>query len=112
MMLLHARNIWDIKIQSVCGILTARDGDQTELFFSANFGQVTLEPPRVIINPNRLYPIEGVIRRERRFAINVLASTQRELALGAMNLRRRALDKPRLLRVRVLDDARHGTPYL
>src|SRR5437899_1402819 len=111
-MRLPARNIWDIKIQSVCGVLSARDGREVELFFSANFGQATLEPPRVIINPNRLYPIESIIRREHRFAINVLGSGQRDLALRLMTIRRRAVDKPRLLGVRVLDDPQHSIPYL
>src|SRR5438445_594625 len=96
-MLLPARNIWDIKIQAVCGILSARDRDGVEIFLSGNFGQASLEPPRVIINPNRLYPIEPVIRRERRFALNVLGASQRGTAIRLINASRRETHRAILL---------------
>jgi predicted dehydrogenase len=56
---------------------------------SANTGQVSLSPPRVAINPNRLYPVEPAIREVARFAINVMpASTRREVT-RLMRIRRR-----------------------
>lgn len=111
-MLLPARNIWDIKIQSVCCILSARDRDGVEIFLSANFGQASVSPPRVIINPSRLYPIEPVIRRERRFAINVLGASQRRTAIRLINVRRRAIHKDILLGIVTCNDSRHDIPYV
>src|SRR5215471_223491 len=111
-MILPCRNIWDIKIQCVCGILSAFNGSDIELFLSANFGQVSLDPPRLIVNPNRLYPIETAILREQRFAINVLSSAQRELALRMLRLRRRATAKAKLSNFTLSTDSQHRIPYL
>lgn len=111
-MRLPARNIWDIKIQCVCGIISARDGNGVELYLSANFGQASLSPPRVIINPNRLYPIEPIIRREGRFAINVMAASQRNVAIRMGRIRRRALRKDEVLGIPTLNDLQHGIPYV
>ena len=79
-----ARTIWDTRVQAVCSIISAADLPETELWMCGNFGQCSLEPPRVIINPNRLYPIEPVIRRERRFAINVASRDQRDAVIRAI----------------------------
>lgn len=111
-MLRPARTIWDTKIQCVCGVITASDGDRVEVFLSGNFGQASISPARVVINPNRLYPIEPVIKRTRRFAISVLAASQRDVAIRLVNVRRRALDKARIVGVTVSTDPRFGIPYL
>jgi len=111
-MLLPARTIWDIKIQCVCGMISATDGEGVEVFLSGNFGQVSVSPPRIAINPNRLYPIEAIIRRERRFAINVLAASQREMAIRLINVRRRAIEKASIVGLTMEKDARHLIPFL
>ena len=111
-MRIAARTIWDTRIQTVCSIVSARDDDDIELWLCANFGQAGLDPPRVIINPNRLYPIEGAIRRARRFAINVLPLHHRALALALTRLRRRIPNKIDRLGLTVIGDKRHGIPYL
>ena len=61
-MKLVARTIWDVKVQAVCSIVTVHAEPEIELWMCANFGQCSIDPPRVIINPNRLYPIEGAVR--------------------------------------------------
>jgi predicted dehydrogenase/flavin reductase (DIM6/NTAB) family NADH-FMN oxidoreductase RutF len=111
-MLLSAGTIWDIKIQCVCGIISAREGDEVEIFMCGNFGQASLSPPRVIINPNRLYPIEPIIRRQRRFAINVLAASQRDVTIRLTQLRRRATGKADLLGVLIRNDDQHNIPFV
>jgi predicted dehydrogenase/flavin reductase (DIM6/NTAB) family NADH-FMN oxidoreductase RutF len=111
-MILPARNIWDTRIQSVCAVISARDGQDAEVWMCGNFGQASLDPPRVVINPNRLYPIEGIIRREGRFAINVLSASHRDAAWRLMNARRRSPGKTKLLGLPVLDDNPFGIPYL
>lgn len=111
-MRLPARTIWDIRIQGVCGIVSAADGAGAEIFFSGSFGQASLSPPRIVINPNRLYPIEPIIRRERRFAINILAAGQRAVAIRLINVRRRALAKDRIADIVVERDPQHGIPHV
>ncbi|MGH7718099.1 MAG: flavin reductase [Gemmatimonadaceae bacterium] len=106
-----ARHIWDTRIQSVCGIVTAPTPGGAELFLSANFAQVTLTPPRVAVNPNRLYPIEPAIRASRRFAISVMPSSAREQVSRLMKLRRREPDKARAAGIALSVDA-HGIPYV
>jgi len=64
------RTIWDTRIQTVCGILSAKGEHGVELYFSATFAQVSLAPPRVIVNPNRMYAIENAIRSGGQFAID------------------------------------------
>ena len=71
-MRLPSQTIWDTRIQCVCGIIAAEGEAGPEIYFSANFAQATLEPPRLIINPNRIYPIEPAIRRAGRFSVAVL----------------------------------------
>jgi predicted dehydrogenase/flavin reductase (DIM6/NTAB) family NADH-FMN oxidoreductase RutF len=105
------RTIWDTRIQSVCGILSARGDDGTEVYFSATFAQISLSPPRVIVNPNRMYAIEGAIRKGRRFAINVLPVTERALLMRLIRMRRRQPNKPELAGLNITDDE-HGIPFL
>lgn len=95
----------------MCGVLSARGTGGVELYFSANFAQLTLAPPRIAINPNRLYPIEPAIRSTRRFAINVMPVERRDEVIRLMNIRRRQPRKMELLRMQVLED-QHGIPFL
>jgi len=88
-----AATIWDTKIQCVCSVVTAREGDDVELWMCGNFGQVSLGEPRIAVNPNRQYPIERAIRRERRFAIGVFSRAQRDLAIRLTRTRRRSPNK-------------------
>ena len=109
-MIWPGRTIWDTRVQSACGIITSRGEIATELFGSASFAQVTLSPPRVIINPNRTYPIESAIARSGRFAINILAATDRNVMIQMMRVRRRQPDKARVLDLKVSED--HQIPFL
>jgi len=84
-----ARTIWDTRIQCICGVVAAAEHGETELWACANYGQVSFDPPRLIVNPNRLYPIEPVIRRTRRFTLNELAESDRAALLRLFRLRRR-----------------------
>jgi scyllo-inositol 2-dehydrogenase (NAD+) len=111
-MKLPARTIWDVKVQAVCSIISARETPETELWMCGNFGQCSLDPPRVIINPNRLYPIEAVIRRERRFAINITRRDQRDALMRAIRVRRRSTHKATTVGLPVIQDATHDIPYL
>lgn len=96
-MIVPARTIWDTRIQCVCGVIAAKEGGETEVFLSGNFGQATFDPPRIVVNPNRLYPIEGMIRRVRRFSVNVLRAEDRDEAIRLMRLRRRQPHKADVL---------------
>lgn len=111
-MRLDARTIWDVKVQAVCSIVTVQDEPEIELWMCGNFGQCSIDPPRVIINPNRLYPIEGAIRRVRRFAINVASREQRPAVLRAIRVRRRSVHKATTVGLPVIHDSMHGIPYL
>ena len=91
------RTIWDTRIQSICGILTAAGPQEVEIYFSASFAPLSLEPPRVVVNPNRTYPIDEAIQSTRRFAINVLASDQLALAVKLVKMPRRLGGKAALL---------------
>jgi len=105
------RTIWDTRIQSVCGVLSA-DGDQgVEIYFSATFAQVSFDPPRIIVNPNRMYAIEEMIRRGRRFAINVVPLSEKENLIRLIRLRRRQTHKPEQLGLVICKDE-HGIPFL
>lgn len=106
-----AATIWDTKIQCVCSVVTAREGEDVELWMCGNFGQASLAEPRIALNPNRLYPIEPAIRRERRFAISVLSEKQRDLGIRLTRVRRRAVNKPKVVGLRVAEDEQHGIPY-
>ncbi len=110
-MIWPGRTIWDTRAQSVCGIISARGEVEPEIFGSASFGQVTLDPPRVVINPNRTYPIEPAIRKAGRFAVNVLAASDRNLMITLMKARRRQPGKARVLGVELSSD-KHQIPFL
>jgi predicted dehydrogenase/flavin reductase (DIM6/NTAB) family NADH-FMN oxidoreductase RutF len=110
-MRIAAQTIWDTRIQCVCGVIAAREGDHTEVYFSATFGQATTDPPRIIINPNRLYAIEGIIRRCGRFSLNLLSVRQREEALRLIRMRRREPNKIGVLGWQIAD-GESGIPYL
>lgn len=105
------RTIWDTRIQTVCGILSARGDHGIEVYFSATFAQVSLSPPRLIVNPNRMYAIAEAIRKGRRFAINVLPVSERERLTKLMRLRRRQPHKPELVGLEICEDG-HGIPFL
>ena len=107
-MRLPVRDIWEARVQSLCGVVCAGD----ELWLCGNYGQGTLDPPRIVINPNRLYPIEAAIREHRRFALCVLGVSQRADALRVANVRRREPGKARAVDVGVTIDRTHQTPYL
>jgi predicted dehydrogenase/flavin reductase (DIM6/NTAB) family NADH-FMN oxidoreductase RutF len=109
-MIWPGRTIWDTRVQSVCGIISAHGQYGPELFGSASFAQATLSPPRVIINPNRTYPIEPAIQKTGRFAINVLPSSERQLMIDLMKMRRRQQDKARTLGLELSEN--FGVPYL
>jgi len=111
-MLRYARNIWETKIQCVCSVISARDGDDVELFLCANFAQASFDPPRVIVNPNVLYPIERAIRRERQFAINVFQASWREAALRMVRVRRRTPGKRDVLGLPIAEHERLRIPYI
>src|SRR3954469_8132639 len=106
-----AATIWDTKIQCVCSIVSAREGDDIELWLCGNFGQVSLDDPRIAVNPNRLYPIEPAIRRERRFAIGILSEKQRDLALRLSRIGRRTIHKPQLLELEMAEHQQFAIPY-
>ena len=91
------RTIWDTRIQGVCGILSAKGDHGVELYFSATFAQVSFNPPRVIVNPNRMYAIEEAIRTRRRFAINVVPLSEKDNLIRLVCLRRRQTHKAELL---------------
>ena len=105
------RTIWDTRIQSVCGILTVSSEEGTEIFGSASFAQASLTPPRVIVNPNRTYAFEPAIRQTRRFAINVLPATSRNLMIQWMRIRRREPEKAKLLGLTIAED-HLGIPFV
>src|SRR5579871_5126796 len=110
-MRIPARNIWDVRIQTVCSVVSAREGEGVELWMCGNFGQASIDPPRIIINPNRLYPIEAAVLRERRFALNVFRQSQREVAIRLIRLRRREPDKDKVIGLPIEVDKQHGIPY-
>lgn len=111
-MRLPVRTIWDTKIQCVCAVVTAQDRHRVEMWMCGNFARAGLNPPMVIVNPNVLYPIEGVMRREGRFAINIFAQEGKEAILRMVRVRRRTPNKERVLGMPVRRHERHGIPYI
>src|SRR5215831_2796823 len=105
------KTIWDTRVQAVCGILTAADPNGVEIYFSASFAQVTLHPPRIVINPNRTYAIEEIVRTTRRFAVNVMAVEQQDMAVRLMKMPRRQPAKAKILGLEICQD-QHGIPFL
>jgi predicted dehydrogenase/flavin reductase (DIM6/NTAB) family NADH-FMN oxidoreductase RutF len=110
-MIWPGRTIWDTRAQSVCGIISAKGKLEPELFGSASFAQFSLSPPRVIINPNRTYPIESAIQNAGRFAINILPASEQDLMIKVMRVRRRQPGKAKVLGIQLSEDA-HGIPFL
>ncbi len=111
-MRIPARTIWDTKIQCICGVVAVQDGDVLELWGCGNYGQATSDPPRIIINPNRSYPIEGALRRRRRFSLSVFRADQREAAILLARARRRDPDKERRMGLEFVTDEESGIPRL
>jgi predicted dehydrogenase/flavin reductase (DIM6/NTAB) family NADH-FMN oxidoreductase RutF len=109
-MQLPGRTIWDTRIQSVCGLLSARGDDGIELYFSSTFAQVSLDPPLVIINPNRMYAIEPAIRNGRRFAINILPVGERDRLVRLTQMRRRHPEKWKAVGLEIGEDE-HQIPF-
>jgi predicted dehydrogenase/flavin reductase (DIM6/NTAB) family NADH-FMN oxidoreductase RutF len=107
-----ARTIWDTGIQNICGVVTAKFGDDIELWMTANFGQVSIKPPKLIINPNRTYPIIEAIEHTRCFAINVLQASFEDLARNIVALRMRSPGKTRTLNLPIEFDAHTGIPFI
>lgn len=87
------RTIWDTRVQSICGILTAAGPYEVEIYFSASFAPLSLDPPQVIVNPNRTYSIAEAIQSSGRFAINILAVEQVSLAAKLVKMPRRLSGK-------------------
>ncbi len=110
-MIAPARTIWDTRIQCVGGVIAARDGGDTEIYFSANFGQASLDPPRIVINPNRLYPIEPMIRSSGRFTVSILSADQGEAAYRLARVPRREACKSAVTGWHI-DEEEPGFPYV
>src|SRR5215216_5648225 len=108
-MLRSVRHIWDTHLQSEGGLLAARAAHGPEIYFTATFAQVTIDPPRIAVNPNRIYPIEAAILGSGKFAINVMPASARDAVLRVMALRRRERDKPGAAGLTVVDGP-HGLP--
>lgn len=98
-------------MQGICGILSARGEDETAMFVSATFAQVTLSPPRVVVNPNRTYSIETAISRTSRFAINVMPASSRDLIIRLMKVRRRQPQRGEIVDLVVREDE-HEIPFI
>jgi predicted dehydrogenase/flavin reductase (DIM6/NTAB) family NADH-FMN oxidoreductase RutF len=110
-MIQPARTIWDTRIQCICGIVAARATAGAEVYLCGNFGQASVDPPRIIINPNRIYPIEAILRESRRFSLNVMPEARRPELLRLARLRRREPRKAELLGWQLAED-HHGIPFL
>lgn len=110
-MKIPGRTIWDTRIQGVTGVLCARGAFGIELLTSATFAQVTQTPPRVIVNPNRAYGINEVIKVRGSFSINVMPHDTGPLVARLMRMRRRQPDKAKILSIEILEDERH-IPYV
>ena len=105
------RTIWDTRVQGVCGVLSAQGEDETAIFVSATFAQVTLSPPRVVINPNRTYSIDAAISSTSRFAISVMPASRRDQIVRLMRVRRRQPNKAEIVGL-VLSHDHHGIPFI
>ncbi len=106
-----ARHIWDTGVQCICAVVSARAEHGVELFLSANFAQLSTTPPRIGINPNRLYPIEPAIRSAGRFAINIMPSSSREQMSRLLRIRRREPRKADVLGW-TIETSEDGTPFV
>lgn len=107
----NGQTIWDTRIQGATGVVSAQAEHGVELFATGTFGQLSLDPPRVVVNCNYKYPIDRAIFEQRRFAINILRPEQDRLVAALMNLRRREPEKARVLGLNVAKGS-HEIPYL
>jgi predicted dehydrogenase/flavin reductase (DIM6/NTAB) family NADH-FMN oxidoreductase RutF len=105
------RTIWDTRVQSVCGILSANGAAGIEIFVSASFAQVSLSPPLVIVNPNRMHSIEPAIALTGRFAINVMPVSSRRTVARLMKMRRREPNKSQVAGLSIEEDE-HLIPFV
>lgn len=105
------RTIWDTRIQGICGLLSAQGDNETALFVSATFAQVTLDPPRVVVNPNRTYSIEPAIERTSRFAISVMPASRQDQIVRLMAARRRQPNRSDVVGLTVQEDD-WGIPFI
>jgi len=105
------RTIWDTRVQGICGILSSQGEDETALFVSATFAQVSLTPPLVVINPNRTYSIEPAISRTGRFAINVMPASSQEQIIRLMAARRRQPNRADVVGL-VVSESEHRIPFV
>ena len=110
-MQLPGRTIWDTRIQTVCALLSARGEDGVEIHFTSTFAQVSFSPPRVVVNPNRMYSVEQAIRATGRFAINVLPISEKDRLVRLTQMRRRQTDKWKLLGLDIVED-QHEIPFV
>ena len=94
-------------MQSVCGILSAHTESGVEIFVSASFAQVSLSPPLVAVNPNRMHSVEPAIALTGRFAINVLTVGSREVVARMMRMRRREPNKAQVVGLSIVEDEYH-----
>jgi len=106
------RTIWDTRVQGVCGVLSAHGENETALFVSATFAQLTLDPPRVIVNPNRTYSIEPAIAKTRRFAISVMPASRQNEIVRLMAARRRQPDRAQVVGLTIEEDVEHSIPFV
>jgi predicted dehydrogenase/flavin reductase (DIM6/NTAB) family NADH-FMN oxidoreductase RutF len=67
---------------------------------------VSLSPPLVIVNPNRMHSVEPAVASAGRFAINVMPVSARKTFIRLMNMRRREPEKHHLLGLNILEDER------
>jgi flavin reductase (DIM6/NTAB) family NADH-FMN oxidoreductase RutF len=61
-------------------VVTAREGDVRHGMTVSAFSSVSAEPPLVLVCANRQSTTHGMIERGGAFAVNVLASDQRDLS--------------------------------
>src|SRR5260221_501986 len=106
-----ARTIWDTRVQGVSGIVTAEDESGVEIYYSATFAQLCLDPPLIGINLNRLHHIEETVRTTKRFAINIVPLSAREVASQLLRIRTKGLRKENAVGIALLRD-HHQIPYI
>jgi flavin reductase (DIM6/NTAB) family NADH-FMN oxidoreductase RutF len=72
-------------MSSVCSPVSVVTGFEDDLPYGTTvsaFASLSLEPPMVLISLDKRSNLLGLVRRTRRFGLNVLASGQAELALN------------------------------
>src|SRR5215831_9782462 len=105
------RTIWDTRIQGVCGVVSARGLEETAIFVSATFAQISLSPPRIIVNPNRTFSIEPAMKETGRFAISVMPLSKRNQIVRLMRVRRRQPNRAAIVGLVVRED-NHEIPFI